>query len=151
MAPLLLLHLLGCATPFEGTWLFQVDRNAKVSGDCAPDEDEESSFTYSGTQNFWADIYRLQSGEYAVLIGEALIGTAEGTELQASWEETYTSEDYEYREEIEIEGSLEGNVLSGTLTESASETAGGDSYACTSKVDYTAERTTSSPDSYPGN
>jgi hypothetical protein len=151
MASLLLLHLLGCATPFEGTWLFQVERNVALTGDCAPDEDDSSSYSYIGTQNFWADIYRLQSGEYAVLLGEALIGTAEGSALQASWEEAYTSDDYEYRESIEFDGALEGNVLSGTITEKASENSGGDTYACTSKVDYTAERTTSSPDSYPGN
>lgn len=147
---LLLLNLLGCATPFEGTWFFQLDRNVKESGDCV-DDDTDYQVTYSGTQNAWVDIYLLQSGEYAVLLSEALVGTAEGNALEASWEYAYSYDDYEERESLEIDGTLEGGVLSGTLTSSISQTYGDDAYACTTKVDYTAERNVSAPDSYPGN
>ncbi len=148
MAPFLLLNLLGCTSPFEGTWLFLAERQQKVSGDCADPDDETR---YTGTSNSFVDIFKLDSGEFLVLYGEYLVGTAEGSSLQASWDQVYTDEDYEESEGIELEATLDGSVLSGTVTESSRQASGDDEYRCSVETTFSAERTVSSPDSYPDN
>lgn len=150
MVSLLLLNLLGCASPFEGTWLFLADRQQKETGDCA---DPDDTTRYTGTANSWVDIFKLDSGEFVVLYGEYLVGTAEGSDLQASWDEVYTDEDaeYEQREQIELEATLEGGILSGKVVQSYTETSGDDSYNCSVQTSFDAERNVSSPDSYPEN
>jgi len=148
MAPLLLLNLLGCASPFEGTWLFLADRESKSSGDCADDTD---TTTYTGTDNQWVDIYRLQSGEFTVLLLEALVGTVEGSDLSASWEQALSSDGYEERDTLDLEAALDGTSMSGKLTYETTQTSGEDIYTCKTVTGFSAERTVSSPTSYPEN
>ena len=148
MVPILFLSFLGCASPFEGTWLFMVDRDAKLTGDCVTEDYTE---TLSGSSNAWVDIYRLQSGEFAVLLSEPLVGTVEGSDLEASWEYTYTLDDYAERSTLDLEATLEAGLLSGSITSTYRDADGDSEYACSQESDFTAERTVSSPDSYPDN
>lgn len=143
---ILLLSVLGCTSPFEGTWLFMVDNNTKVTGDCA---DEDDTTTYTGTSNSWVDIFQTGSGEFVVLISEPLVGTAAGGELEASWEDSYESEDYTDSEVVTFNGALAGATMSGSVTDASITSSGGDMYTCAYKYDFTAERTTSSPSAYP--
>lgn len=148
MVSLLLLSFLGCASPFEGTWLFLADRQQKVSGDC---EDPDDTSVLTGTSKSWVDIYGLSSGELVVLVGEPLIGTAEGNELKATWSESYENEDYSQAQDIELDGTLEAGIFSGTVATTYVETNGEDTYECTASNRFTAERTVSSPEAYPEN
>lgn len=144
MAPALLLSLFGCASPFEGTWLFLSDRQSKYSGDC-----EAGDTRYTGTSNSWVDIYRTTGGQFVVLYDEALVGEASGSELTAAWEAEDEDEDYSYAESISFSGELESDVMTGSVTWEVVEKSGGDTYRCEASTDFTAERAVSSPDAYP--
>jgi hypothetical protein len=148
MSALLLLSLLGCTSPFEGTWLFMVDRQERLSGDCA---DPDDTTVYTGDDRAWVDIFQLQSGEFSVLLSEVLIGTAAGNDLEASWQETYSSEDYEERTTVDLEATLAAGELSGSIASSYSQATGDDTYECQGTVNFTAVRNVSSPTSYPEN
>jgi hypothetical protein len=105
----------------------------------------------TGTSKSWVDIYGLSSGELVVLLGEPLIGTAEGNELKATWSESYENEDYSEAQDVELDGTLEAGILSGTVATTYVETSGEDTYECTVSNRFTAERTVSSPEAYPEN
>ncbi|MDP2314611.1 MAG: hypothetical protein Q8P41_17035 [Pseudomonadota bacterium] len=146
MASLLFLTLLGCfASPFEGTWLVQADRESKVDGDCATDDDTQST----GTDNFWMDIFKTGGGDLVVLYSEALVGTPDGSELTAEWEQTERGDDFQETETIEFRASLEGGVMSGSVTGELVSVSGEDTYRCTLETDFSAERNVSAPSAYP--
>lgn len=143
---ILLLSWLGCSSPFEGTWLFMFDNNAKVTGDCL---DEDDTTVYSGTSNTWVDIFQTGTGEFVVLINEPLVGTAVGGELTAAWEDSYESEDYFESNVITFTGAISGGEMTGNVLDDSLSRSGDDTYTCATRYDFTAERTTSSPNAYP--
>jgi hypothetical protein len=147
MGALVLLSVLGCASPFEGTWLFQADRQSQVTGDCADDSDTETVLT--GTSNFWVDIFRTGSGEFVVLFDEPLTGDVSGNELTASWQTSEQSDDYTDSEQVAFTGALSGGTMTGNVTDKTTTKSGGDTYDCTTRVTFTAERNTSAPAAYP--
>jgi hypothetical protein len=143
----------GCSlfTQVDGTWLFHFEYESSYSGDCADDGDSGAGdVVYVGTHDVLVDIYSSGGGDVVVLLDEALTGTVEGGELDASWEDSRTYDDatsaYGYR----ITGTLGDGTLSGEY-EAATEYSGpGDDYSCSQSTAYEAERLVSDPDDYVG-
>lgn len=145
--------LSGCASldgPFDGTWLFEMDPNVAYSGDCEPDEDATIT-EYFGTQGSFVDIYSTPSNELVVMIAEPLRGTAAGSDMEASWEYGFQSDDYEEQESYDLSASLVANILEGSIEYLYITDNDGDVYECATEADFTAERIISHPDSYAGN
>lgn len=139
---------------FDGTWLVMMDRDAKLSGDCARGDDtgDGGTYEYEGTQNLFVDIFSTADGGLVVDLGSvALIGSGEGTEMTAEWETTTSNEDISQTERYEIDGSLEAAELEGKYSYSSVDVDAGDSYSCTSTSRYTAVLTTTTDDEIAGN
>lgn len=150
----MLLVLLGACTifqPLDGTWLFQVNPNASVSGDCAGDDSGGGTYEQLGTSDSWVDIYTVSGNQIAILWGEALLGTLEGSAVEASYDTGYTYKKRSESQTVTLEATLSGGSLEGTLTNTQTESNDGDKYTCTSQNDFTAVRSVSSPDSFAGN
>lgn len=150
---LLPLLLVGCfgASKFDGTWLFALDPEGEVTGDCAPDDEGEGEYSYTGTDNTWVDIYKTGDGGLVVLFEESLIGTAEGSALSAEWVYEVEGDGYASQDQIELDGELASGELTGDITWSYTESDGEDVYSCVSSTSYTAWQTTTGPNEIAGN
>lgn len=151
-----LLGASGClASPYDGTWLFLVDYEAKdVEGDCAPDPDADYTTEYQGTSNTLVDIYTTPNSGIVVLFGDALYGTYDGSSFEAESEqqqETSTSGYSEaWRQGYQMEGDRSGALLTGEVVQFYEEAdSDGNSYLCASTWEYSAERVTSGSGKYP--
>ena len=149
----MLFLLLGACTvfqPLDGTWLFQIDPNTKSTGDCAG-EDSGGTYEQLGTMNAWVDIYTVSGNQIAVLWSDPLLGTLEGSAVEASYEEGYTYKKYSSSSTVTLEATLSGGALEGTVTSERTESNDGDKYTCTQQNSFTALRSVSSPDAFAGN
>ncbi|MBM4367035.1 MAG: hypothetical protein FJ102_12550 [Deltaproteobacteria bacterium] len=143
---MLLPFLLGCS-PFEGTWVFYLDAEPAVSGDCADEDDDDSS--YDTNRGMLVDIYALASGGYAVVLEEVLTGEAGGGALHAEWLEEYTEGSTTRSNYLTLDATLEAAAMLGEVsTGSWRESEGGSDYSCESTYGFTADRITSNRDSY---
>lgn len=149
---MLALLFVGCGVfaPFDGTWLFSFERTADMSGDCAPEEDQDETYEYTGTNDAALDIYSTADGQLVILLGDALIGTVEGNAFEVSRETSQKSGKSEYDYEAVLDGALEGAVLSGDYEVTEDQITESDEYTCTSKTGYTAVKMTTSPDQLAG-
>lgn len=146
---MLLSFLLGCS-PFEGTWVFYLDAEPTVSGDCA-DDDDDGDATYESNRGTLVDIYALASSGYAVVLDEVLTGEAGGDALHAEWLEEYTEGSTTRSNFLTLDATLErGAMLGEVRSGSWRESEGGSDYSCESSYGFTADRITSSRDSYVG-
>ncbi|MBM4389919.1 MAG: hypothetical protein FJ090_02245 [Deltaproteobacteria bacterium] len=143
---MLLAFLLGCS-PFEGTWVFYFDAEPAVSGDCADEDDDDS--TYDTNRGMLVDIYALGSGGYAVVLEEVLTGEARFGVLHAEWLEEYTEGTTTRSNYLALDATLEAGAMLGEVsTGSWRESEGGSDYTCDSTYGFTADRITSNRDSY---
>jgi hypothetical protein len=154
MTGTLLLLLAGCAS-WTGTWLFAIDPNVAQTGDCVSQDTggggSDGTYTITGDQYTWVDIYQTDGGQYVVLIESALVGEASGNTLEASWSSSYQSDTWSESESIDFEGALDAGTMSGTVVFNQTQTSDDDAYSCTSEYTYTATRNVSDRDRYAGN
>ena len=149
LAPVLLLG--GCTVfgdgPFAGTWLFTYDLNASYSGDCAEDP---PTAVYTGDSDVLVDIYTSSGDQVVVMLDQILAGTADGKNITASWDYSYSNSDGTYIEtrKEKLEGTLSGGVLTGTVRYDEATQNGDDLYTCTTTVDFEARRIVSDRDDY---
>jgi hypothetical protein len=148
-----LLFVLACSVfqPLDGTWLFQVDPNASFGGDCADDDSGGGVATALGTSNSWVDIYTVSGNQIAILYGDALLGTLNGSAVEASYESGYTYKKRSESRTVTLEATLTGGTLEGTISQTETVTDDGDKYTCTTERAFTAVRSVSSPDTFAGN
>lgn len=139
----LLLLATGCTSPFEGTWLFTVERDPDAEGTCADVEAE-----LLGESHQWVDIYTTGGDELVVLYEEPLVGIPDGAELVASWEETYSYGTELIVSSIVLDGELERGELTGDLTRETRYELSSNSNACTETFTFSAERLRSDEDRY---
>lgn len=132
----------------EGTWLFRIDLNSEVEGDCAGDDTGGGTITYDGTNDMWVDIYRTGSGGLVVFLNAPLVGEYDGGELTASWQQTATYNDQTDTEKVQLTGSLDGGLMSGTIVATEESTGPDDTYTCTTRYTYDAFKNLSDPDDY---
>ena len=133
--------------PLDGTWLFQLDPNSKAAGDCAGDD--SGGGTYLGTQSMWVDAYTLTGNQIAFVVSsEVLTGTLTGDKVSAEYSSGYKDNTSSDTQTLTIEATLSGGSLEGTLTSVQVSKYGKNDYTCTQTIDFTADKATSSPDSY---
>jgi hypothetical protein len=143
----LLLLLAACDGRFDGTWLFMVDPEPALSGDCAAGgTDTGATVETTGTERMWVDIYATGQGGLVVLFDRPLVGDAEGTSMSASWKQERDVGGVVESDEIAIDGTLSAGELAGELVETAVDSAG----TCTETYGYTALRATTPPDQMAG-
>lgn len=135
---------------FDGTWLIQVDPNTSYQGDCEPDPDADE-IVYTGTAAGFFDIYSTATNEVVVMLAESLVGTTAGTEIEASWEYGYQTDNYTEVESYDFSASLTANIMEGTVQYVIEQDDDGDVYQCATENDFTAERIIDTPDKYAGN
>ncbi len=150
---MLILLFAACSVfqPLDGTWLFQFERESSFSGDCAEDDSGGAETTYSGTNDMWVDAYTVSGNQVVIVLGDPLIGTLNGGNVEVSHETGYESGGVDESESTLLEASLAGGTMEGTVTSEQKWSGGSDEYRCTSVQKFTASRATSSPDSYAGN
>lgn len=154
------LALSGCSVlgmpNLEGTWLFMVDRNQQVSGDCA-DPDDQSTTTYNGTSDMMVEIFKTAAGEYAVNMGVFLVGDWNDEKVfEASYVDRTetTSQNYTAvsRSEVWIHASWADGALGGSLGQDDLDTVsqGGQeqSDSCNVEAEFSAVRITSPESKY---
>jgi hypothetical protein len=148
-----LVLFLACSVfqPLDGTWLFQLDPNATITGDCAPDDSGAGEYEQFGTSNTWVDIYTVSGNQIAILWGEPMLGTFTGTAVEAGYESGYTFKKHSESHSVALEATLSGGSMEGSVLQTNSETNDGDEYNCNTQNDFTAVRSVSSPDSFAGN
>ena len=144
---LLFSMIIACVSPFEGTWVFAADPNVELTGDCAPEEGDDTT-TYTGLEYDLVDIYRTAGGELVVFLGNPLVGQPDGADLIAEWSASAESDGYAYESSTVLNVTLQGGVLDGTLKETYGTDYDGDTYSCTTKTRVSAERSVSSAASY---
>ena len=147
---MIVLLLASCSVfqPLDGTWLFQFEREATLSGDCASEDSGGGTTTYEGTNNVWVEAYSATGGQVVIVLDDPLIGTLNGGNVEASYKTATSSRGVESSDETVLEAVLSGGAMAGTLTQETRWSGGGSDYRCTSATDFTADRVTSSPDSY---
>ena len=133
-------------TKFDGTWLFMIDLEVDVSGDCTEDD-----WDVTGTSNQIVDIYSSTDGGLVVMFEQILDGTYQNNEFEAIWERVIEYEDAKDTDRVTMTGSYGANALSGEVEDYEKEVAGSDSWECTQTFTYTAERINSNDDRYVGN
>lgn len=154
------LALSGCSIlgmpDLEGTWMFMVDRNQQMSGDCV-DPDDQSQTTYTGTSDMMVEIFKTASGEYAVNLGVYLVGDWNDEKI---FEATYvdrtetTTQGYTAvsRSEIWMMASWADGALGGSLGQDDmdSVTQGGQEQVetCNTEAEFSAVRITSNESKY---
>lgn len=136
--------------PLDGTWLFQFELEASVSGDCAGDDSGGGTTTYEGTNNVWADAYSASGGQVVIVLDVPLIGTLNGANVEVSYATASSSSGVELSDDTVLEATLSGGTMEGTVTEETRWSGGGMDYRCTSKTNFTADRNTSSPAAHVG-
>lgn len=139
---LVILASIGACTPWEGTWLFEVDRNVEYEDDCVPDEDDEAATTvYTGGDQRLVDMYPTSGGGIVVLWDQPLSGSTTASGIEVGWEATREDEEASVLSRIVLAGTLEAGVLTGTVAdEQWQEFDGGGDYHCVASRTYTAQR-----------
>lgn len=140
----------------EGTWLFMIDRNTRVTGDCA-DPDDPSTTTYTGTQDTMVEIFKTADGAYAVNFGVFLTGDWNDDKVfDASYverdETTFQGGSEVERQEIWISAAWADGSLGGSIGQdyTLATTNGGqtDNYACNEENEFEAVEITSNESKY---
>lgn len=135
----IVLFVAGCADPFEGTWLFRVEREPAYDGTCdVPANDVD------GYGHVLVDVYRTGDDGVVVLFEEPLVGTVEAGRLRASWEETNLVGSSTQASELAIDAALEAGMLAGEIARRDAV----DDVACDQTWDFEGERIVSDPDAY---
>jgi len=150
---MLLLMMAACTVfqPLDGTWLFQVDPNTTTTGDCAGNDSGGAEYVQLGTSNMWVDIYTVSGNQIVILWQEPMLGTLTGTAVEAEYEEGYTYKKYSESRKTTLEATLSGGTMEGDIASTSAQSNDGNDYICTTRVDFTATRSVSSPDSFAGN
>ena len=150
----MILLLLGACTvfqPLDGTWLFQVNPNSSLRGDCAGDDSGSAEYEVLGTSNMWVDIYTVSGDQIAILWNEPMLGTLTGSAIEASYETGYSYKKRGETKTTSLEATLSGGAMEGTVQVVQVQSNDGDDYSCTTANDFSAVRSVSSPDSFAGN
>ncbi len=103
--------LVGCSSPFDGTWLFQYEMASRqYETSCT----EDSAVQYIGDEFQWVDMYSTTGGALVFTNGDYdLVGTTSGQsfEVTGTFGQMLGSSYFEW--ELEISGDLSGKDLSG--------------------------------------
>ena len=137
--------LAGClAGPWDGTWLFTVEREPiNVSGDCYNPAD---TTVLEGVTQQWVDIYSTNSS-VVVMFDPILEGEPDGKSLTAAGSSSVTTSGYTYTTETVLSGDIEDRVFTGTIVQSE-ENIAATTYTCDLTYAVTAERAASDSDRY---
>ncbi len=128
----------GCASPFEGTWLFEVTHEpVDIQGRC---EGWGEAYTYEDTLVMFVDIYTPSYGKVEVLFDALLEGESQGRSFEASYWSKTTSETEYVIFEVLMVAERDGPELVGTVQEYFQVLWPDDSWDCQNDFEFTAER-----------
>jgi len=142
-------HIAGCSNPYDGTWLFMLDMGSEeYSGACAAGQNDD--WQVSGTSHQLVDIYTYGDDGISVLFEEYLDGTYDGSGFTADYEYQVVWDDETDTTRIEVDATLDGGVLTGTVLEFEAEEDADGIWDCELKYSFTGERVVSDRNVYVG-
>lgn len=141
--------VVGCSNPYDGTWLFMIDMaSEQYSGSCADTMTDDWSVT--GTSHQLVDIYTYGGDGISVLFQDYLDGTYDGNGFTADYEVQVVYDDWTDTSRTEVDASLDGGVLTGTVLQFEAEEDAGGIWDCQLVYDFVGEHVVSDRGEYVG-